>query len=60
MTLPRPWPFMSPLADPRMVPQPSDQPEPKLCECHGNGVELEEIADNKCATCGKPLVVEVT
>lgn len=56
MTLPRPWPFMSPLAE---RPQPSDQQEPKLCECHGNGIELEEIADNRCAACGKPLIVEV-
>lgn len=50
------WPF--PSTDKRVLPQPSDQQEPKLCECHGNGVELEEIADNKCLTCGKPLVVE--
>lgn len=48
------WPFFS--TDPRMVPQPS--PEPQMCECHGDGVELEEIADNKCLACGKPLIVE--
>lgn len=55
MTLPRPWPFMSPLAE---RPQPSDQQEPKLCECNCDLQALEEIADNKCATCGKPLIVE--
>lgn len=49
-------PFFS--TDARFAPQPSDQQEPKLCECHGNGIELEEIADNRCATCGKPLIVE--
>lgn len=54
MTIPRPWPFMSPLVE-----RPQPEQEPKLCECHGDGVELEEIADNKCLTCGKPLIVEV-
>lgn len=52
------WPFMS--TDPRVIPQPSPEPqEPALCECHGDGIELDEIADNKCATCGKALIVEV-
>ena len=51
------WPFKS--SDERMVPQPSDQQEPKLCECSGPDLSLAEMAAGKCETCGKPLIVEV-
>jgi hypothetical protein len=53
-------PFLS--TDPRMAPeraQPSDQQEQKLCECISDVLALEEVADNKCETCRRPLIVWV-
>lgn len=48
------WPF--PSTDKRVIPQPSDQQEPKLCECDDSKpLTGQEVSDNRCATCGKAI-----
>lgn len=53
MTRPQ-WPFMS--SDQRFAPQPTQQPEPDLCECDLEHLTGEAVQTNRCANCGKAVV----